>query len=109
MVLVPAGDQAPAADKAQQRGSVGKMPTTSQRRLTCSPRGARRGNLVAAVGMVLAVAWTVVAQWSSFTAAGLVICVIEVAIGAVARTVGARNVKMTAMLHSSWIHADLVS
>ena len=59
--------------------------------------------------MVLAVAWTVVAPWSSFTAAGLVICVIEVAIGAVARTVDARNVKMTAMLHSSWIHADLVS
>jgi NAD(P) transhydrogenase subunit beta len=62
-----------------------------------SPRGARRGNTVAAAGMVLAVAWTVVVLWSSFTTAGIVICVLGVAIGAVAGTVGARRVKMTAM------------
>jgi NAD(P) transhydrogenase subunit beta len=62
-----------------------------------SPRGARRGNLVAAVGMGLAVLWTVVVLWSSFTVAGLVVCVLGVAIGAVAGTVGARNVRMTAM------------
>jgi len=62
-----------------------------------SPRGARRGNTVAAAGMVLAVAWTVVALWSRFTTAGIVICVLGVAIGAVAGTVGARRVKMTAM------------
>jgi NAD(P) transhydrogenase subunit beta len=62
-----------------------------------SPRGARRGNLVAAAGMVLAVAWTVVVLWGSFTPAGVLICVLGVAIGAAAGTVGARNVKMTAM------------
>jgi H+-translocating NAD(P) transhydrogenase subunit beta len=62
-----------------------------------SPRGARRGNQVAAAGMVLAVGWTVIALWSTFTVAGIVICVIGVAIGAVAGTVGARRVKMTAM------------
>jgi NAD(P) transhydrogenase subunit beta len=62
-----------------------------------SPRGARRGNTVAAAGMVLAVAWTVVLLWNSFTTAGIVICVLGVAIGAVAGTVGARRVKMTAM------------
>jgi len=62
-----------------------------------SPRGARRGNTVAAVGMVLAVAWTVVVLRDTFTPAGVVICVLGVAIGAVAGTVGARRVKMTAM------------
>jgi NAD(P) transhydrogenase subunit beta len=62
-----------------------------------SPRSARRGNLVAAAGMVLALVWTVVVLWSRFTVAGLVISVLGVLIGAVAGTVGARNVKMTAM------------
>ncbi|HXM53811.1 MAG TPA: NAD(P)(+) transhydrogenase (Re/Si-specific) subunit beta, partial [Candidatus Dormibacteraeota bacterium] len=62
-----------------------------------SPRSARRGNTVAAVGMVLAVGWTVVTLWSSFTVAGIVIAVLGVLIGAVVGTVGARQVKMTAM------------
>jgi NAD(P) transhydrogenase subunit beta len=62
-----------------------------------SPRGARRGNLVAAVGMVLAVVWTVVLLRDRFTTAGLVVCILGVLIGAVAGTVGARTVKMTAM------------
>src|SRR5215471_5886762 len=62
-----------------------------------SPRGARRGNTVAAGGMVLAVAWTVVLLRDRFTTAGIVICVLGVAIGAVAGTVGARRVHMTAM------------
>ena len=62
-----------------------------------SPRGARRGNTVAAAGMVLAVAWTVVLLRDSFTTAGIVICVAGVLIGSVAGTVGARRVKMTAM------------
>jgi NAD(P) transhydrogenase subunit beta len=62
-----------------------------------SPRGARRGNTVAAVGMVLAVVWTVVLLRDTFTPAGIVICVLGVAIGAVAGAVGARRVKMTAM------------
>ena len=62
-----------------------------------SPRGARRGNTVAAVGMVLAVLWTVVLLRNTFTPAGVVICLLGVAIGAVAGTVGARRVKMTAM------------
>jgi proton-translocating NAD(P)+ transhydrogenase subunit beta len=62
-----------------------------------SPRGARRGNTVAAAGMVLAVAWTVVLLRDSFTPVGIVICVVGVLIGAVAGTVGGRRVKMTAM------------
>jgi NAD(P) transhydrogenase subunit beta len=62
-----------------------------------SPRGARRGNTVAAVGMAIAVAWTVVTLWSSFTAAGIVVSVAGVVIGAIAGTVGARRVKMTAV------------
>ena len=62
-----------------------------------SPRGARRGNLVAAAGMVLAVAWTVVILRDAFTPAGIAICVVGVAVGSVAGTVGARRVKMTAM------------
>ncbi|HSR22432.1 MAG TPA: NAD(P)(+) transhydrogenase (Re/Si-specific) subunit beta, partial [Candidatus Eisenbacteria bacterium] len=62
-----------------------------------SPRGARRGNTVAAAGMVLAVAWTVVLLRDGFTATGIVICVVGVLIGSVAGTVGARRVRMTAM------------
>jgi len=62
-----------------------------------SPRGARRGNTVAAAGMVLAVAWTVVLLRDQFTPAGIAICVLGVAIGAAAGAVGARRVKMTAM------------
>ncbi len=62
-----------------------------------SPNGARRGNWVAAVGMVLAVAWTVVVLRDSFTPAGIAVCVAGVVIGGVAGTVGARTVKMTAI------------
>src|ERR671923_1759286 len=62
-----------------------------------SPRGARRGNWVAAVGMVLALAWTVVVLRDSFTPAGIAICVAGVVIGGVAGTLGARTVKMTAV------------
>ncbi len=62
-----------------------------------SPRGARRGNTVAAAGMLLAVVWTVVALRDSFTVAGITISVVGVLIGAVAGTVGARRVRMTAM------------
>jgi NAD(P) transhydrogenase subunit beta len=62
-----------------------------------SPRTARRGNLVAAVGMVLAVGWTVVVLRGSFTFAGIVICVAGVVIGGVVGMVSARTVKMTAM------------
>src|SRR5205823_2178015 len=51
-----------------------------------SPRGARRGNQVAAAGMVLAVAWTVVLLRDQFTPAGLAVCLVGVAIGAVAGT-----------------------
>jgi len=62
-----------------------------------SPRNARHGNWIAALGMVLAVAWTVVVLANSFTPAGIVICVAAIVIGGVAGTVGARTVKMTAM------------
>jgi proton-translocating NAD(P)+ transhydrogenase subunit beta len=62
-----------------------------------SPSSARRGNWIAAVGMLLAVAWTVVLLRDSFTPAGIAICVAGVVIGAVAGTAGARTVKMTAV------------
>ena len=62
-----------------------------------SPRSARRGNQVAAAGMVLALAWTVVVLRDRFTTAGIVICLVGVAIGSVVGTVGARRVHMTAM------------
>lgn len=62
-----------------------------------SPRGARRGNLVAGAGMVLAIGWTVAVLWQSFTPAGIAICVVGVAIGSVIGTVGARRVHMTAI------------
>jgi NAD(P) transhydrogenase subunit beta len=62
-----------------------------------SPRAARFGNWIAAGGMVLAVGWTVVVLYRSFTSEGLAICVSGVVIGGVAGTVAARKVKMTAM------------
>jgi H+-translocating NAD(P) transhydrogenase subunit beta len=62
-----------------------------------SPRGARRGNTVAAVGMAIAVIWTVVTLRDAFTTAGIVVSVAGVLIGTIAGTVGARRVKMTAM------------
>ena len=62
-----------------------------------SPRGARRGNLVAAAGMVLAVVWTLVVLRDAFTPAGIAISVVGVAIGSILGTVGARRVHMTAM------------
>src|SRR5437867_13393659 len=66
-------------------------------KLLSSPKGARRGNWLAAVGMVLALAWTVVVLRDSFTPVGIAICVLGVAIGGVAGTVGARTVRMTAI------------
>ncbi|MGZ3625259.1 MAG: NAD(P)(+) transhydrogenase (Re/Si-specific) subunit beta [Ktedonobacteraceae bacterium] len=62
-----------------------------------SPRSARRGNWIAAAGMVLAVAWTVVVLRDSFTTAGIIICVVGFVIGGVVGVVSARRVKMTAM------------
>jgi proton-translocating NAD(P)+ transhydrogenase subunit beta len=62
-----------------------------------SPTSARRGNRIAAAGMVLAVAWTLVLLRDSFTPSGIAICVAGGAIGAVAGTVGARAVKMVAV------------
>jgi NAD(P) transhydrogenase subunit beta len=62
-----------------------------------SPRGARRGNLVAALGMIIAIGWTLVVLRGSFTPAGIAACVAGVLIGGVIGTVGARRVRMTAM------------
>ena len=62
-----------------------------------SPRSARHGNWIAAVGMVIAVVWTVVVLRGSFTPAGIIICVTGVLIGGVVGVVSARTVKMTAM------------
>jgi NAD(P) transhydrogenase subunit beta len=61
-----------------------------------SPKGARQGNWIAAIGMVIALVSTVVLLWP-FTVAGIVITTVGVVIGAVVGAYGARAVKMTAM------------
>ncbi|MFZ0217268.1 MAG: NAD(P)(+) transhydrogenase (Re/Si-specific) subunit beta [Candidatus Dormiibacterota bacterium] len=66
-------------------------------RYLSSPRTARRGNGVAAVGMLIAIVWTIVVLRGQFTAAGIVVCVLGIVIGGVAGTIGARLVKMTAV------------
>ncbi|HSS93614.1 MAG TPA: NAD(P)(+) transhydrogenase (Re/Si-specific) subunit beta [Candidatus Dormibacteraeota bacterium] len=60
-----------------------------------SPRTARNGNFTAAAGMIIALAATV--PQLHFTAAGAVIVVVGVVIGASVGTIGARQVKMTAI------------
>jgi len=60
-----------------------------------SPRGARRGNWIAAVGMVIALVATV--PLLHFTSAGAVITLLGIAIGAPIGAISARRVKMTAM------------
>jgi NAD(P) transhydrogenase subunit beta len=60
-----------------------------------SPRGARRGNLIAAAGMTVALAATI--PLLTFTTAGVVIIAVGVVVGAVLGTVGARQVHMTAI------------
>jgi NAD(P) transhydrogenase subunit beta len=60
-----------------------------------SPRGARRGNQTAAVGMVIALGATI--PLLHFTTAGIVIVLIGIAIGAPIGALTARRVHMTAM------------
>src|SRR6202048_4114410 len=62
-----------------------------------SPRGARRGNQIAGLGMLIAIGWTLVFLRDPFTPAGIAICVAGIAIGTAIGAVGARRVKMTAM------------
>jgi NAD(P) transhydrogenase subunit beta len=60
-----------------------------------SPRGARNGNFIAALGMIIALGATV--PLLHFTQAGLTVIAIGVVIGAVVGTIGARVVRMTAI------------
>ena len=60
-----------------------------------SPKGARNGNFIAALGMVVALGATV--PLLHFTQAGLVITAIGIVIGTIVGTVGARMVRMTAI------------
>jgi NAD(P) transhydrogenase subunit beta len=60
-----------------------------------SPKSARNGNFTAAAGMVIALLATL--PLLHFTAAGAVIILIGVAVGTAVGTVGARNVRMTAI------------
>ena len=60
-----------------------------------SPKGARNGNFIAAIGMVIALVATL--PLLHFTTAGVIIILIGVAIGTTVGTVGARMVKMTAI------------
>src|SRR5256712_6320150 len=59
------------------------------------PRGARRGNQTAAVGMVIAVLATI--PLLHFTVAGIVVTLLGLAIGAPVGAISARRVHMTAM------------
>jgi NAD(P) transhydrogenase subunit beta len=60
-----------------------------------SPKSARRGNQIAAVGMVIALGATI--PLLHFTAAGIAITIVGVLIGVPIGAVGARRVKMTAI------------
>ncbi|HKW71013.1 MAG TPA: NAD(P)(+) transhydrogenase (Re/Si-specific) subunit beta [Candidatus Dormibacteraeota bacterium] len=60
-----------------------------------SPKGARRGNFIAAAGMLIALGATI--PLLHFTQAGVVIVAIGVVIGAFVGTIGARVVRMTAI------------
>ncbi|TMD15857.1 MAG: NAD(P)(+) transhydrogenase (Re/Si-specific) subunit beta, partial [Chloroflexi bacterium] len=60
-----------------------------------SPKGARRGNQTAAVGMAIALAATL--PLLHFTTAGLVVTLVGILVGAPIGAVAARRVHMTAM------------
>src|SRR3989442_7213966 len=60
-----------------------------------SPRTARNGNYTAAAGMVIALGATV--PQLHFTTAGAIIVLVGVLVGAAVGTIGARQVKMTAI------------
>ena len=60
-----------------------------------SPRTARNGNYTAAVGMIIALGATV--PQLHFTSAGAIIVLIGVIVGGGVGTIGARQVKMTAI------------
>jgi len=66
-------------------------------KLLSSPKSARRGNRLAALGMLIAVIWTVVRLIPHVTPAGVTISVLGVVLGGAAGTIGARRVRMTAM------------
>ncbi len=60
-----------------------------------SPKGARNGNFIAALGMVIALAATI--PQLHFTTTGLIVVLVGIVIGSGIGTVGARMVKMTAI------------
>ncbi len=62
-----------------------------------SPGTARRGNWIAAAGMLVAIGWTVIMLSHSFTPASLALCASGVVIGGAVGIVAARKVKMTAV------------
>jgi len=60
-----------------------------------SPKGARNGNFIAALGMFIALAATI--PQLHFTTTGLIVVLVGIVIGSGIGTVGARMVKMTAI------------
>jgi NAD(P) transhydrogenase subunit beta len=62
-----------------------------------SPRHARRGNLTAAVGMLIALGATVLLIGGHITTPGLIVIMVGIALGTALGAVSARSVKMTAM------------
>jgi NAD(P) transhydrogenase subunit beta len=62
-----------------------------------SPKGARRGNWVAAAGMVIALLTTSYILWPHVTSTGVALSAVAIVLGALVGAYGARSVKMTAM------------
>ncbi|MHB8593028.1 MAG: NAD(P)(+) transhydrogenase (Re/Si-specific) subunit beta, partial [Acidimicrobiales bacterium] len=62
-----------------------------------SPKRARLGNLVGALGMLIAVAWTFSLPSVHGVARNLVLIVVAVVVGTIIGVPAARKVKMTAM------------
>jgi NAD(P) transhydrogenase subunit beta len=62
-----------------------------------SPRHARRGNLTAAMGMLIALVATVLLIGPHITTPGLIVIMVGIAVGTVVGALSARSVKMTAM------------
>jgi NAD(P) transhydrogenase subunit beta len=62
-----------------------------------SPRHARRGNLTAAMGMLIALVATVLLIGPHITTPGLIVIMVGIAVGTAVGALSARSVKMTAM------------
>ena len=59
-----------------------------------SPKGARRGNWMAAAGIVIALLTTFYILWPQFTPTGVALSAVAIVLGALIGAYGARSVKI---------------